>query len=46
MLLAETIHAPVLITADIERGGCFASIVGSMQLLKTIHRFGSRFSDK
>jgi adenosylcobyric acid synthase len=38
MLLAETIHAPVLITADIERGGCFASIVGSMQLLKTIHR--------
>ena len=38
MLLAETIHAPVLITSDIERGGCFASIVGSMRLLKTIHR--------
>lgn len=38
MLLAETIHAPVLMTADIERGGCFASIVGSMRLLKTIHR--------
>ena len=38
MLLAETICAPVLITADIERGGCFASIVGTIMLLKTIHR--------
>src|ERR671918_348317 len=38
MLLAEAIHTPVLITADIERGGCFASIVGTMRLLKKIHR--------
>ena len=38
MLLAERIRTPVLITADIERGGCFASIVGTMTLLKKIHR--------
>jgi len=38
MLLAERIRTPVLITADIERGGCFASIVGTMKLLKKIHR--------
>ncbi len=38
MRLAEAIHAPVLITADIERGGCFASIVGTMRLLKKMHQ--------
>lgn len=38
MLLAEKISAPVLIVADIERGGCFASIVGTMALLKPAHR--------
>ena len=38
MLLAEKILAPVLIVADIERGGCFASIVGTMSLLKPVHR--------
>jgi adenosylcobyric acid synthase len=38
MLLAERIRTPVLITADIERGGCFASIVGTMRLLKKVHR--------
>jgi adenosylcobyric acid synthase len=38
MLLAEAIEAPVLITSDIERGGCFANIVGTMRLLKKIHR--------
>lgn len=38
MLLAETIQAPVLITSDIERGGCFANIVGTMRLLKKNHR--------
>ena len=38
MLLAEKTKAPVVIVADIERGGCFASIVGTMQLLKPKHR--------
>lgn len=38
MLLALKVNSPVLIVADIERGGCFASIVGTMQLLKPAHR--------
>jgi adenosylcobyric acid synthase len=38
MLLAHEVKAPVIIAADIERGGCFASIVGTMQLLKPAHR--------
>jgi adenosylcobyric acid synthase len=38
MLLAEKVSAPVIIVADIERGGCFASIVGTIQLLKPVHR--------
>ena len=38
MLLAQKVNAPVIIVADIERGGCFASIVGTMQLLKPVHR--------
>jgi adenosylcobyric acid synthase len=38
MLLAEKAGAPVIIVADIERGGCFASIVGTMQLLKPAQR--------
>ena len=38
MLLAEAIQAPVLITSDIERGGCFANIVGTVRLLKKNHR--------
>jgi adenosylcobyric acid synthase len=38
MLLAHKVGAPVIIVADIERGGCFASIVGTMQLLKQAHR--------
>jgi adenosylcobyric acid synthase len=38
MLLAQKVAAPVIIVADIERGGCFASIVGTMQLLKPAHR--------
>ena len=38
MLLAQEAKAPVIIVADIERGGCFASIVGTMQLLKPTHR--------
>ncbi|MDP8902489.1 MAG: cobyric acid synthase [Thermoproteota archaeon] len=38
MLLAQEVGAPVIIVADIERGGCFASIVGTAQLLKPTHR--------
>jgi adenosylcobyric acid synthase len=38
MVLAQKVGAPVIIVADIERGGCFASIVGTMQLLKPGHR--------
>jgi len=38
MLLAQQVGAPVIIVADIERGGCFASIVGTTQLLKQAHR--------
>ncbi|WP_337861541.1 cobyric acid synthase [Nitrososphaera sp.] len=38
MLLAEKVRAPVVIVADIERGGCFASMVGTMQLLRPKHR--------
>jgi adenosylcobyric acid synthase len=38
MLLAYEIRAPVIIVADIERGGCFASIVGTNLLLKPAHR--------
>ena len=38
MKLAEMVNAPVIIVADIDRGGCFASMVGTMQLLKQKHR--------
>ena len=38
MLLAQEVGAPVIIVADIERGGCFASIVGTTHLLKQAHR--------
>ncbi|MFL6474591.1 MAG: cobyric acid synthase [Nitrososphaera sp.] len=38
MLLAHEIGTPVIIVADIERGGCFASIVGTNLLLKPAHR--------
>ena len=38
MLLAQEVAAPVIIVADIERGGCFASIVGTAHLLKPLHR--------
>jgi adenosylcobyric acid synthase len=38
MILAEKVCAPVIVCSDIERGGCFASIVGTMKLLKPVHR--------
>src|SRR5919199_2291168 len=38
MLLANQVGAPVIVASDIERGGCFASIVGTMRLLKPYHR--------
>ena len=38
MLLAKKVNAPVLLVADIERGGCFASILGTILLLKPKHR--------
>ncbi len=38
MKLAEMVNAPVVIVADIDRGGCFASMVGTLQLLKQKHR--------
>ena len=34
MLLAEQVNSPVLLVSDIERGGCFASIYGTIKLLK------------
>ncbi|MEM2923454.1 MAG: cobyric acid synthase [Candidatus Nitrosocaldus sp.] len=38
MRLAEAIGAPVLIVSDIERGGCFASMIGTLALLKRKER--------
>ncbi|HEX6647165.1 MAG TPA: cobyric acid synthase [Nitrososphaeraceae archaeon] len=38
MLLAEKINSPVLLVSDIERGGCFASIFGTIKLLKIKHQ--------
>lgn len=38
MLLAKRVGAPVIIVTDIERGGCFASIVGTLTLLKPQYR--------
>ncbi len=38
MLLAKKVDAPVILVTDIERGGCFASIVGTLKLLKPQYR--------
>ena len=38
MLLAKKVKAPVILVSDIERGGCFASILGTIILLKPKYR--------
>lgn len=38
MRVAEYAKAPVVLVADIDRGGAFASIVGTIRLLKPRHR--------
>ena len=38
MLLAKKVEAPVIIVTDVERGGCFASIVGTLKLIKPQYR--------
>ena len=38
MIFAAKVNAPVILISDIERGGCFASILGTMMLLKPSHQ--------
>jgi len=38
MIFAEKVKSPVILVSDIERGGCFASILGTMMLLKPSHQ--------
>ncbi|TBR10059.1 MAG: cobyric acid synthase [Candidatus Nitrosotenuis sp.] len=38
MLLAEKMESPVILVTDIERGGSFASLVGTMSLLSKQHQ--------
>lgn len=38
MLFAKKVNSPVIVVSDIERGGCFASILGTLMLLKPAHQ--------
>lgn len=38
MLFANKVKSPVILVSDIERGGCFASILGTILLLKPNYR--------
>lgn len=38
MIFANKVNAPVILVSDIERGGCFASILGTMMLLRLSHQ--------
>lgn len=38
MLFANKVNSPVILVSDIERGGCFASILGTLLLLKPAHQ--------
>lgn len=38
MLFAKKVSSPVIIVSDIERGGCFASILGTLMLLKPTYQ--------
>ncbi|MCS4538622.1 MAG: cobyric acid synthase [Thaumarchaeota archaeon] len=38
MRVADIVDAPVILVGDIDRGGVFASIVGTLELLKPRHR--------
>jgi len=38
MLFAKKVNSPVIIVSDIERGGCFASILGTLMLLKPTYQ--------
>lgn len=38
MLFANKVSAPVILVSDIERGGCFASILGTIMLLNPKHQ--------
>jgi adenosylcobyric acid synthase len=38
MILANEVLSPVILASDIERGGCFASIVGTIRLIRPNYR--------